>query len=222
MPSLHVLTWIGHWLEASRFVPLGAALVNRRTERFIREPWMVRLEAFLVFDLLLEVGLLGLALRHTRNYWLHDLALLPSLALGAWILAGMNPSRRFKSSLLFMGGLVALVTIGEAARLGLYHKWIASMILGSLGLMVASVWELGRLFARPSSAALAQHPAFWFLTASILDLGTSVLMYAGSTLFLRSLSPKWIGIPWAVNTALGVVLRLVLTKAFLCPKPKSS
>jgi len=183
---------------------------------------MVRLETFLVFDLLLEAGLLGLALRHTRNYWLHDLALLPSLALGAWILVGMNRSRRFKTSLLALGGLVVLVTIGEASHLGLYHKWIISMILGSLGLMFASVWNLGRLFSRPSSIGLSQQPAFWFLGASILDLGTSVLMYAGSTLFLRSLSPKWIGIPWAVNTALGVVLRLVLTKAFLCPKPKSS
>jgi hypothetical protein len=222
LPSLHLLTWIGHWLEASRFVPLGAAIANRRTGRFIRESWMVRLEAYLVFDLLLEAGLLGLALRHTRNYWLHDLALLPFFVLGAWVLAGLNPSRRFRISLFALGILVVLVSIGEASRLGLYHKWTLSMILASVGLMVASVWELGRLFSRPSTTALTQYPAFWFLIATTLDLGTSVLMYAGSPLFLAALSAKWIGIPWAVNTSLGVVLRLILTKAFLCPKPRLS
>lgn len=182
---------------------------------------MARLEVFLVFDLLLEAALLVLARQSIRNYWLHDLALLPSFALGAWVLSGMNSSRRFKSSLLAIGSVVVLVTVGEAFQMGLYHKWIAAMILGSLGLMFASAWELGRLFSQPSSTAMTQSPAFWFLAASILDLGTSALMYAGSTLFLRSLSPRWIGIPWAVNTALGVILRLVLSKTFLCLKPRS-
>src|SRR5512133_4273031 len=92
MDRFRVLLWVGWGIQSvSPLVPVLAAAVHARSERFQSFPWMRRLTALLVFQLLVNWIMLGMAMNRVRNPLVADLAHLPEVRGALWVLAGLGP-----------------------------------------------------------------------------------------------------------------------------------
>lgn len=214
--------WLGRGAEAARLAPLVAAVINRRSHRHLRELWMPRLEAFLLWDTLVAAVLLGMAMSGIRNLWLHDLTFFPGVLLAAWTLCGLRPSGGLARALAPAGVIILALAAWDAALGGLAAKWTMAMAGVSATLLAATLWELVQLLLRDEEVPLRAQPAFWLLSAWVLHHGMMLIFYPLSKYFLRTLSREWILYPWLVTYLLGALFNLVLAKTFLCPKPRSS
>jgi len=214
--------WLGRGVEAFRLAPILAAAVNRRSGRFVREPWMVRLEVYLVWDTLIAGTLLGMAMAGIRNLWLSDLTFFFGFLLAAWTLSGLRQDRRV-SWFLMLGAVPVLGAVAwEAFHFGLSTKWVLAMALASTVILLASLWELTQLMLKDEETPLHQKPPFWLLSIWVLQHGMMLIFYPLSKYFLRTLSREWILYPWLVIFLLDGVFNLILAKTFLCLKPRSS
>ena len=220
--DLHTLTWISHSLQALRLVPLAAGWVHFRSDRFAREPWLKWLWTYLLLDAILEVVLLGMALRGIRTYGLLDLAIVPSFVLQALVLVNMRKGVRLKAPLALVGTVLVLLSAWEGWRGGLYPKWAGAMILSGLAVLGASLWLAFQALSDDRAEPLFQRPSFWLTGTWIIEQGSAMLLTAGTGLFLRTLSPRWIGLPWITHDLVCAALAFSMARTFLCPKPRSS
>lgn len=214
--------WLGRGVEAFRLAPLIAAGINRGTGSFAREAWMARLEAYLVWDTVISACLLGMAMANIRNLWFSDLAFFPTFLLASWALCGLRPRGGLWRMLAPAGILILAAAAWEGFRYGLSSKWVLAMGLVSATLLLASLWELGRLLLQDDETPLHHRPQFWFLSVWALHHGMMLIFYPLSKFFLRTLSREWILYPWLVTYLLDAVFNLILAKTFLCPKHRSS
>jgi hypothetical protein len=183
---------------------------------------MKRLALAVAFDLLVNWVLLGTAIRHIHNAWLANLAFLPDVGLSLWVLSGLGP-RRFPTVVLVPTAAVLLgATLLEAASTGLYLKWLTAMTISSILLLGFCLWRLKEFLLQPAGPPAFQQPAFWVITAWTLAQGIHTTFNPLFRFFLRHLSHDLILVPWALVYALGLVINLILSRAFLCPKSTSS
>ncbi len=223
MSRFTILLWAGYAIQAiSPLVPVVAALASRRSSRFVRLPWMRRLALAVAFDLLVNWALLGMAIRNIHNAWFDNLTFLPEVGLSLWVLSGLGPSR-FPGLVIVPTAAVLLgVTLLEAASTGLYLNWLTAMTTSSILLLGFCLWRLKEFIQQPAGAPAFQQPAFWVITAWTLAQGIQTTFNPLFSLFLRHLNHDLILVPWALVYLLGLVLNLILSRAFLCPKSTSS
>lgn len=220
--DLRTLTWISHSLQSLRLLPLAAGWVHVRSTRFQDEPWLPWLFGYLIADAAFEVVLLGMAMRSIRTYGMLDLAILPSFALQALILIKMARGANLRGPLVTVGFLVATLCTWEGWHGGLSPKWSAAMVISSLAILCASLWLILQQLLDAQSVPLFQRPAFWLAGSWVVEQGSSMLLSAGTPLFLRTLSPRWIGLPWITHDLICAAMTFTTAKAFLCLKPRSS
>jgi hypothetical protein len=214
--------WIGRGVEITHLAPVVAAIINRRSDRFIRERWMRRLEIHILWDTIVAAIALGLAMARIRNLWFHDLTFFPGFALALWTLNGLRPENRLHKLRLAAMGAICLVGAYEAFRFGLSAKWVLTMSLGSAFLLFSSLWELVQLILENERIPLSALPSFWFLSVWVLYHGMILIFHPLTSFFLRTLSKEWVLYPWLVTYLLGGLFNVVLSKTFLCPKLRSS
>jgi hypothetical protein len=214
--------WLGRGIHVFRLAPLLAAAINRRTGKFIREAWMVRLEAYLVFDVFYEAIMLGMGLAKIRNAWVDNLALLPYFLLASWTLCGLRPGSRLSRALTLAGGAILATATWEAFHGGLTSRWIIAMTLEGAVILLASLWEIGHLTIKDELTPFRDRPQFWLLSVWVLHHGMMLVFFPLSNFFLRTLSREWILYPWLLTFLLDALFNLILSKTFLCPKRRSS
>lgn len=176
---------------------------------------MSRLSVAVLFDLLVNWALLGLAFGHIHNAWLANLAFVPQTLMSLWVLSDLGP-RPFPVSILVSAGVLILATAGwDATSFGLKTKWLTSMAVASIVLLGLSTWKLQGLL-QLNGETLFQEPAFWLLGTWTLDHGTLLIFYPLADAFIHHLSPTWVQIPWLVNYLVGLLLNITLARTFLC------
>lgn len=220
--DLRLLTWLSHSLQGLRLVPIAAGILALRSRRYAQEPWMRWLLAYLILDAAFEVVLLTMALHHRRTYGLLDLALVPTFAFQSLILSRMPAGDRLRGPLLAAGLLIFGVATWEGWRGGLHPKWAVAMVLAGLSVLTASLWLAFQGLLDPSPVPLTERPAFWLTGSWTIEQGSLMLLAAGTSYFLRTLSPAWVGLPWIANDLLCGALQFSMAKVFLCPSPTSS
>jgi hypothetical protein len=183
---------------------------------------MDRLALVVAFNLLVNWALVGMSIQRIHNAWLANLAFLPEVGLALWVLSGLGP-RRFPTVVLVPTAAVLLgATLLEAASTGLWIKWLTSMTISSILLLAFCLWGLKEFFLQPVGPPAFHQPAFWVLAAWTLEQGIRTTFNPLFNLFLRHLSHDLILVPWVLIYAIGLVLNLILSRAFLCPKFSSS
>lgn len=183
---------------------------------------MTRLSLAVLFDLLVNWILLGMAMRHIHNAWLADLAAVPQTLLALWTLTGLSP-RTATVRLATITGMAALgFAVWEGTLLGLERKWLATMTVSSAGIFILSFWSLWNLLRVVDEIPHFRNPAFWILATWVIDHGTILVFYPISDNFLHHLPHDWILVPWFLNYLVGLLLSLSLSWTFLCRKSTSS
>ncbi len=183
---------------------------------------MDRLSVAVAFDLLVDWGLLGLAIRHTHNIWLLNLAIVPQLLFSLWVLSGLG-ERPFPRLVIALAVWSVLgIAIVEAIWVGLGTKWSVSLIAWSLVLLALCLWKFVDLLIQLDGESVYHQPAFWMLSAWVLMQGNHLTFHPLSSLFLQRLSLDWVLVPWFMNYSVGLLLTLSLSKTFLCLKSSSS
>lgn len=213
---------LGRGIHVFRLAPLVAAAINRRTGKFVREPWMVRLEVYLVWDVIYEAIMVGMGMAKIRNTWVDNLALFPYFLLASWTLCGLRQGSRLPRALALAGGAILAAAAWEAFHHGLASLWVVAMSLEGATLLVAALWEIGQLTIRDETTPFRNRPQFWLLSVWVLHHGMMLIFMPLSNFFLRTLSREWILYPWLVTFLLDAMFNLTLSRAFLCPKPRSS
>ncbi|HEY3399769.1 MAG TPA: hypothetical protein VGK03_03985 [Geothrix sp.] len=223
MQPFTVFLWLGWGIQLIRpLIPVGAILANRKSPRYVHLPWMDRLIISVLFDLLVNWTLLGLAFRHIHNAWLADLALVPQTMLSLWVLSSLGP-RPIPAFILAPGAVAGLgSTLWEAVSTGFRGKWLVAMTVSSLIVFPLCLWKLKELLSQPDGEPAYRQPAFWLLGTWALDHGTMLIFYPLVDPFMHRLSPAWILVPWLVNYLIGLLLSFTLSWTFLCRKPVSS
>lgn len=183
---------------------------------------MDRLALAVVFNLLVNWILLGLAFRHIQNLWFSDLLVLPRMVLALWVFSSLSP-RPLSAFFLAPALLITLgCAVWDAASLGLSQKWLTTITISNLVLFALCLWTLKDLFLQADGAAASHQPAFWMLGSWAMAHGITLFYTPLFGLFLKHLSPAWIVVPGLAYFLVGLILNITLSWTFLCRKSLSS
>lgn len=183
---------------------------------------MNRLAMLLVYGLLVNWALVGLALNQIRNAGIGDVAYLLESLFTLWVLSGIGP-RPLPGPLLGSAGIVIMLSgAWEAATVGFTTKWprtetVSGLIIGSLCL-----WRLLQTLVQEDHDPAWRQPAFWLLGSWSLLIGVELTFFPLHNLFLQRLTGAWLVVPWFAKYVIGLILNLGVARTFLCPKPSSS
>lgn len=222
MDRFRVLLWVGWGIQSvSPLVPVLAAAVHARSERFQSFPWMRRLTALLVFQLIVNWTMLGMALNRVHNAWVADLAHLPEVLGALWVLAGLGPKVLPGPASLVAAVAMVASAAWDAARVGIGSRWSMAETTASLVLFALSLWLLKGLVTKVDEQSPWNRPAAWLLGTWALDQGIMLMFYPLQNLFIHQLSRDWVLIPWLVRFFIGLLLNLALARTYLCRKTNS-
>lgn len=183
---------------------------------------MRRLTLALVYSLLIDWALLGLAIFHVHNSWLGNLAyFLESLAY-LWVLAGIGNRKPFRTFLIPALLAILLSTIWDAWHQGLWKKWLVTESTAGVVLCGFCLWLLLDLLRGRTLISNWNQASFWLLGAWTLQYPVEFTFYPIHNLFLNSLSRDWILVPWFAKYLIGLILNLGVARTYLCPKSSSS
>ncbi len=218
-----MLLWLGWGIQVvSPLLPLLAAVAHFRSTQYVAHPWMRRLAATLLVDLLVNWTLLGMAMSHVHNAWLTNLAFLPQALLFLWVLSGLRPRPfpAFAMPLILM--ILVIIACFEAQSAGIGQKWITSMTVFSALVLLLCLWQLKELFILTDGSPIHHQPAFWLLGSWILMAGNHLTFYPLVRHFLKHLPQAWILVPWLMTYLIGLSLNICLSRTFLCRNSTSS
>lgn len=223
MSRFTLFFWVASGVNfLSPLIPVLAFIHQQRTGKYHFRPWMAKLGVLLMFQLLVNWGMLGTSINGRHNDWLEDLAYLPEMVLSLWVLDGIRegglPRMVLLASLGLMGGAAAI----NGFQVGLDRTWPLAWTVASLLLLGLCLWQLQELITQKGSESIWHQPAFWLLTSWPLMLGVDLTFYPLHNFFLKSLSRAWILVPWFAKYLIGLILNLGVARTFLCPKPSSS
>lgn len=223
MDRFKVLLWTAYAVNLiSPALPVAAMVFHHGSGRFATPPWMRRLSLLLVYGLLVNWALLGLALGHVRNAWLSAPAYLVESLLTLWVLQGITPRCLPKPVLVPSVAVILGTTAVDAFRIGVRGKWPVSETVTTLILLALCLLALSASSREDDETPARDRPAFWFLGTWSLMLAFDLTFYPLHNAFLQHLSRDWILVPWFAKYAVGLILNLVLSRTYLCPKPSSS
>ncbi|GLH66982.1 hypothetical protein [Geothrix edaphica] len=222
MDRFRVLLWVGWGIQSvSPLVPVLAAAVHARSERFQSFPWMRRLTALLIFQLFVNWTMLGMAMNRVRNAWVADLAHVPEVLGALWVLAGLGPKVLPGPVFILAAGTMVASAAWEAAQAGVGSRWSMAETAASLVLFALCLWLLKDLVTKADGRSPWNRPAAWLLGTWALDQGIMLMFYPVQNLFIHQLSRDWVLIPWLVRFIIGLLLNLALARTYLCRKTNS-
>lgn len=223
MSRFTLLFWVASGVNfLSPLLPVLAFIHQQRSGKYQVRPWMAKLGALLMFQLLVNWGMLGTSINGRHNDWLEDMAYLPEMVLSLRVLDGIGERVLPKAVLLACLGLMGGSAAINASQVGLEKTWPLAWTVASLLLLALCLWQLLGLITRRGSGSIWSQPAFWLLTSWPLMLGVDLTFYPLHNFFLKSLSRSWILVPWFAKYVIGLILNLGVARTFLCPKPSSS
>ncbi|WP_306589663.1 hypothetical protein [Geothrix sp. 21YS21S-4] len=217
MSHSQILRWGWGIQMVSPLIPVLAATMHWQSGRYVSFSWMRRLTAFVVFQLVVNWTMLGMAINLKPNYWVADLVHLPEAFLPLWVLAGLALRFPMKVPLTLGGAAIVLSTAWDASHVGLKAKWPLAAIVSCFALLMLCVGSFIALLLKEETPR-DNHPAYWLLGTWALDYGIMLMFYPMQTFFLQHLSREWILVPWMLRFTIGLLLNITLAKTFLCRK----
>ncbi|GLH69322.1 hypothetical protein GETHPA_08550 [Geothrix rubra] len=221
MHQFKELLWIAWAIQLIRpIIPTTAFLISSASSRYQKPSWIQQLTIIVIFTLLIDWALLGLAYCHIHNAWLANLAILPELLLYLWILPKINQQFHFPSMpvALIAIALSVVFCIWDWFRLGLWAKWPMGWTFTSFIIFIVCIWKFKEILIKSHNESLFYRPEFWFLGASTLRYGTLLIFHPLGSVFLKSLPADLILIPGLFVYLIQLFMDIILSKTFLCQK----
>ncbi len=185
---------------------------------------MRNLAWFQGYDLFTTAVTLSLGLLGHNNLWFAN---LDEPVAFIWLMVLFRSWTTHPRARACYGFAIVLGLITSAAGIALNQSIFKFndlfLTFQSLILSAASMFELGRLFMAPDQESpLTQVPLFWVLSGTYFFSLGSLVIHALGNHFVRTLPLHLVGIPWLLRAILYYLQKLMIAKAFLCPKPTSS
>lgn len=218
-----VLVWVISGINLiSPLLPVLAIVNHQRSRRYRHLPWMNRLAICLVYSMLVNWGMVGLALNQIRNAWFGNGAYLLESLLTLWVLSDLDSRPLPRSLLWFAGSLVLLSGVWEVFTVGFTVEWLRMEMLAGLIIGSLCLWRLMHTLLQDDYESTWRQPAFWLLGSWSLWIGVELMFSPLHNFFLQRLSGDWVVVPWFAKYVIVLFLNLGVARTFLCPKPSSS